>query len=113
MERMPHLVRDGEHVVCRFLIIEEHEGMKTVDADRICAALLALRLADVDPALVAALFEEPDILLAEARDPSTRVHRHPRTRASSPHPPRERDRCRTYTSLYSRARACGAAYSGA
>ena len=43
--------------------------MAAVDADGIGAAALAFRLADVDPMLVAALFEEGDVLLAERSKP--------------------------------------------
>ena len=64
VERVPHLVRDCEHRIQGILLIEQHVGVR-IAAGGVRAAALALVLVNVDPAVLEALLEDGDVILAK------------------------------------------------
>ena len=62
---MAHLVHEGEGVVERVRVVEQHEGMRAERAGGIGARALALVFIDVDPTVPEALLEDLQIPFAE------------------------------------------------
>ena len=67
VHRVPHLVRQREHVVERVGVVQEHVRVRAVHRRRVRARPLALVLVDVDPAARKTLPHARLILGAERR----------------------------------------------
>lgn len=65
VQRMPHFVRDGEHVVRGLLIVQQYIRMQPENSRAVRAAALTGRFADIDPAFGKTPFQKGAIIFSE------------------------------------------------
>ena len=65
VQRVTHLVREGEHAVKGVLVVEKHVGVRLGVAGGVRAAALADVLVDIDPAVVEAFLQQLYIVVAQ------------------------------------------------
>ena len=65
VQRVTHLVREGEHAVKGVLVVEKHVGVRLGVAGGVRAAALADVLVDIDPAVVEAFLQQLYIVVTQ------------------------------------------------